>query len=64
MGGAVVTEGIFNVPGVGGMVFRSVTRQESLVIIFVVTILVVIYLIVNLIVDILYAVLDPRIRYE
>lgn len=64
MGGAVVTEGIFNVPGVGGAIFRAVGRNEAPVIIAVVSILVLVYLVCNLIVDLLYAVLDPRIRYD
>lgn len=64
IGGAVVTEGIFNIPGVGGVIFRSVSRNEAPVIIAVVSILVLVYLVSNLIVDLLYAVLDPRIRYD
>lgn len=64
MGGAIVTEGIFNVPGIGGLVFRSVTRGEAPVVLGVVTILILVYLLANLLVDVLYAVLDPRIRYD
>ncbi|PRY15178.1 ABC transporter permease [Kineococcus rhizosphaerae] len=63
MGGAVVTEGIFNVPGVGNLLYQSVIRQEGPTVVSVVTILVLVYLIANLVVDLLYAVLDPRIRY-
>jgi len=64
MAGAIVTEGIFNIPGIGNQVFRSILSQESTVVVGIVTALVVIYLFSNLIVDILYAVLDPRIRYD
>lgn len=64
MGGALVTEGIFNIPGVGGLIFQSVRANDSTVIIAVVAILALVYLTANLMVDILYAVLDPRIRYE
>jgi len=64
MGGALVTEGIFNVPGVGGLIFQSVKANDSTVIIAVVAILALVFLTANLLVDILYAVLDPRIRYE
>ncbi len=64
MGGAIVTEGIFNVPGLGSAVFRAISAQEGSVVVGIVTVLVLIYIFANLIVDILYAVLDPRIRYE
>ncbi|MGH8898342.1 MAG: ABC transporter permease [Egibacteraceae bacterium] len=64
MGGAIVTEGIFNIPGVGGAVFRAVRAQENPVVVGVVTVLVLAFVLSNLIVDLLYAALDPRIRYE
>jgi oligopeptide transport system permease protein len=64
MGGAVVVEGIFNVPGVGQQLYSSIRLGESVVVVGIVTALVVIYLLVNLVVDILYGYLDPRIRYE
>lgn len=63
MGGAIVTEGIFNIHGVGGVLYQAVTRQEAPTVVSVVTVLVAIYLVANLAVDVLYAVLDPRIRY-
>jgi oligopeptide transport system permease protein len=63
MGGAIVTEGIFNIHGVGGVLFQAVTRQEAPTVVSIVTILVLIYLLANLMVDLLYAALDPRIRY-
>ncbi|GIJ23097.1 ABC transporter permease [Micromonospora lutea] len=64
MGGAVVTETIFNVPGIGRLVTMSARTGESSVVIGVVTMLVLVVLIANLLVDLMYAVLDPRIRYE
>ena len=64
LGGALVTEGIFNVPGVGQLVFQAIQSNDTPVIIGVVTILTLVFLVANLIVDILYAALDPRIRYE
>ena len=64
LGGAIVTEGIFNVPGVGQLVFQAIGLKDSPVVIGVVTIFVVVFLVANLLVDILYAALDPRIRYE
>jgi len=64
MGGAIVTEGIFNIPGVGGLVFASARTGETPVIIAVATLLTLVFLLASLLVDLLYAVLDPRIRYE
>lgn len=61
--GATVTEGIFNVPGVGNELFKAINRHDSPEIVSIVTILVVIYVLVNLFIDLLYGVLDPRIRY-
>ncbi|WP_458689201.1 ABC transporter permease [Nocardia tengchongensis] len=63
MGGAIVTEGIFNIPGVGGTLYQAVVRGEAPTVVSFVTALIVIFLLSNLIVDLLYAVLDPRIRY-
>lgn len=64
MGGAIITETIFNIPGLGRAVFEGVQRQEGTVVVGIVTFLVLVYMLANLTVDILYAVLDPRIRYE
>jgi oligopeptide transport system permease protein len=64
MGGAIITERIFNLPGIGGQLFQSVYLRERPVVVGIVTALVLIYLFANLVVDVLYAVLDPRIRYE
>jgi oligopeptide transport system permease protein len=64
IGGTIVTESIFQIPGVGFQIARSITSRDGFVIVGVSTILVVLYLIINLIVDVLYALLDPRIRYD
>lgn len=63
MGGAIVTEGIFNIPGVGGTLYQAVVRGEAPTVVSFVTVLIVVFLLANLLVDLLYAVLDPRIRY-
>lgn len=63
MGGAIVTEGIFNIKGVGSLVFEALAKREGATVVGVVTLLVVVYLVCSLLVDLLYAVLDPRIRY-
>jgi oligopeptide transport system permease protein len=64
MGGAIVTEGVFNIPGIGRAVFQAITQQEGPVVVGVVTLLIIIFIVANLVVDLLYGVLDPRIRYE
>jgi len=61
--GATVTEGIFNVPGVGRALFNAIRLGEAPTVVSFVTVMVILYLIVNLIVDLLYGLLDPRIRY-
>lgn len=63
MGGAIVTEGIFNIPGVGGQLYQAIIRVEPPTVVSFVTVLIVIFLLTNLLVDLLYAALDPRIRY-
>ena len=64
LSGAIVTEGIFNIPGLGRAVFDAVRSQEGAVVVGIVTLFVFIYIFFNLVVDVLYAALDPRIRYE
>ncbi len=64
MSGAIVTEGIFNIPGVGGRLFQGIRLEDGPLVVTIVSILVVINLVANLVVDVVYAVLDPRIRYE
>lgn len=63
MGGAVVTEGLFNIHGVGGTIYESILRREGTTLVGLVTVLVLVFLFTSLLVDLLYAVLDPRIRY-
>ncbi|GAA4612509.1 ABC transporter permease subunit [Saccharopolyspora hordei] len=64
MGGAIVTEGIFNIRGIGGLVYKAILTKEGTTVVGIVTLLVLVYLLMNLLVDMLYAVLDPRIRYD
>jgi oligopeptide transport system permease protein len=63
MGGAIVTERIFNIHGVGYQLYQGILRQNSPTVVGFVTILVIVFLLANLLVDLLYALLDPRIRY-
>ncbi|GAA1875578.1 ABC transporter permease [Paeniglutamicibacter psychrophenolicus] len=62
MGGAIVTEGIFNVPGIGNLLYQAILKGESATVVAVVSVLVLVFVIANLVVDLLYAWLDPRIR--
>lgn len=61
--GAIVTEGIFNINGIGSQVFRALNSREGGTVVGIVTFIILTYLFITLIVDLLYAVLDPRIRY-
>ncbi|HKT00526.1 MAG TPA: ABC transporter permease [Rugosimonospora sp.] len=63
MAGAVVTERIFNVPGVGFNLYKAISTEDGPTVVGIVSVLVAVFLVVNLVVDLLYAVLDPRIRY-
>src|SRR4051794_7796603 len=64
MGGAIVTETVFNIPGIGRAVFEGIRSQEGAVVVGITILLVGVFILCNLIVDLLYAVLDPRIRYD
>ncbi len=61
--GATVTEGIFNIPGVGNTLYQAIVRGQGPTVVSFVTVMVLLYLVVNLLVDLLYGLLDPRIRY-
>ena len=63
MGGAIVTETIFSWPGIGQIAYESVSRRDYAMIQGVVLYAALLFVLVNLVVDILYAVLDPRVRY-
>ncbi|SNY51747.1 ABC transporter permease [Paractinoplanes atraurantiacus] len=64
MSGAIITEGVFNIPGVGFNLFRGIRAEDGPLVVGFVSVLVIVFLVINLIVDLLYAALDPRIRYE
>jgi ABC-type dipeptide/oligopeptide/nickel transport system permease component len=64
MGGAIVTEGVFNIPGVGNAIFQGIKLQEGTTVVGISVVLIIIYLFANLAADIMVAFLDPRIRYE
>lgn len=63
MSGAVITESIFNIPGVGRLLIRSVFTRDYPVIEGIVLYFATIWVIINLATDILYVIIDPRIEY-
>ena len=62
LGGAIITESIFQYPGVGYLLFRSIGANNVPVISAIIVFGVLAYILLSLIVDVLYAFLDPRIR--
>ena len=64
LGGAVVTETIFSWPGLGQLTVTAIGARDYQVVQGVVVLLGAVFVLLNLLVDVLYAVLDPRIRYE
>jgi ABC-type dipeptide/oligopeptide/nickel transport system permease component len=64
LGGTIIIEGIFNLPGIGQLLFAGIQQQNGPVVVGVSTTLVLVFLLLNLAVDLLYGVLDPRIRYD
>ncbi len=64
IGGAVVTEIVFNIPGLGRLIISATMRRDYPVVQGVVLVTAAAYVLVNLIVDVVYAFVDPRIRYD
>lgn len=64
MGGAILTETVFSWPGVGRVIYLAILQRDAPVVIGGTLILVLIFVFINLVVDIIYAWLDPRIRYH
>lgn len=63
IGGAVVTESVFAIPGLGRLTVDAILRRDYPVIQGVVLLFSFVYVLVNLVIDLLYTLLDPRIRY-
>ncbi len=63
IGGVVVTESVFNLPGLGRLVVEAVLARDYPVIQALILLFALVYVLVNLVVDLLYTVFDPRIRY-
>jgi peptide/nickel transport system permease protein len=63
LGGAIVTENVFGLPGLGQLAVQSITTQDLPVIVGIVLLAALFIIIANIVVDLCYAVLDPRVRY-
>jgi peptide/nickel transport system permease protein len=63
IGGLVVTEQVFNLNGLGRLFVQAVSRNDFTLIQSIVMLIAVVFILTNLVVDLLYAWLDPRIRY-
>jgi peptide/nickel transport system permease protein len=64
LGGTIIIETMFTIPGMGSLLIDSIHRRDYPVIQGVILLIAAIYVLVNLLVDLLYAFLDPRIRYD
>jgi peptide/nickel transport system permease protein len=64
IGGLVVTEQVFNLNGIGKLFVETVTRADYTMVQALVMLVATFFIIVNFVVDLLYALLDPRIRYN
>ncbi len=63
IGGVVVTESVYNIPGLGRLVLDAVLKRDYPIIQGLILLFSFVYILVNLVVDLLYTILDPRIRY-
>lgn len=64
LGGTVVIEGIFNLPGIGQLLFNAIRTHEGPTIVGISTMLILIFLVTSVVVDVIASLLDPRIRRE
>ena len=64
LAGAILTETVFNWPGIGFETYRAISQRDWPIVMGSVTVIVVVVMVINLIVDISYAFLDPRIRFD
>lgn len=63
LSGAVIVEGVFNLPGVGNLLFTAIRTHEGPTIVGVSTMLILIFLVTGAVADLLHALIDPRIRH-
>ncbi len=63
LGGVVVTESVFNIPGLGRLTVDAVLARDYPTVQAVILLFSLAYVVINLVIDVIYTVLDPRIRY-
>ena len=63
LAGAILTETVFNWPGVGNEIYNAISQRDWPIVMGGVTIIVIVVMVINLLVDVSYAFLDPRIRF-
>ena len=63
IGGVVVTESVYNIPGLGRLTVDAVLARDYPIIQAVILVFSALYVLINLLIDISYSLLDPRIRY-
>jgi len=64
LGGAIAVETIFSLPGIGRLLVQAVSRRDYPLIQGIVLVVAVAYVLINLLVDVVYAFIDPRVRYQ
>jgi peptide/nickel transport system permease protein len=62
--GVVITESVFNIPGIGRLVVDAISRRDYPIIQGVMVVFAAVYVLINLVIDIAYSFIDPRIRYS
>jgi peptide/nickel transport system permease protein len=63
IGGTLIVEVVFNIPGMGYLLFEAIQRRQVVAFQSIVAVIAILYVLVNFAVDLLYSVLDPRIRH-
>lgn len=64
LGGAVIVEGIFNLPGIGNLLFQAIRTHEGPTVVGISTALILVFLVTSLLVDLVHAAVDPRLRHD
>ena len=62
IGGSIVVETVFRIPGIGSSLVESVLREDFPVVLAIVMLIALAFVIINVLVDILYSIIDPRVR--
>lgn len=62
IGGSIVVETVFRIPGIGSSLVESVLREDFPVVLAIVILIALAFVIINVLVDILYSIIDPRVR--